>query len=104
MQFLYDACNVKRQLYAKGLAWSMEEGWVGEESTIFFSFSNMFNSRNSCQPIFFNRYLSDEKSLFADNSRVEPTIVSMEKISYPLKLLSGHINHNPSLGLSEVLY
>ena len=39
----------------------------------------------------FNPYLSNEKTHFADNSRTEPTIVSMERISYSLKLLSGHL-------------
>ena len=29
------------------------------------------------------------KSTFADNSRVEPTIFLMEKVSFSLKLLSG---------------
>ena len=41
----------------------------------------------------FNPYLSNEKSLFADNSRTEPTIFSMEKI----------FMGNPSLRLSELL-
>ena len=43
------------------------------------------------------------KSTFADNSRVGPTIFLMEKLSFSLKLRSGHFMGNPSLGLSEVL-
>ena len=35
------------------------------------------------QPIFFNWYLSTEKTEFVDKSRVEPTIFSVKKISYP---------------------
>ena len=31
------------------------------------------------------------KNTFADNSSVEPTIFFMEKISFSLKLFSGHI-------------
>ena len=30
------------------------------------------------------------KKLFADNSRVEPTIFMMEKLSFSIKLFSGH--------------
>ena len=40
--------------------------------------------------MFFNWYLSYEKNTFADNLRVEPTIIFMEKISFSLKLFSGH--------------
>ena len=38
-----------------------------------------------------------------DKSRVEPTIFFIEKISFLLKLFSGHFMGNPSLRLSEVL-
>ena len=38
-----------------------------------------------------------------DKSRVEPTIFFIEKISFSLKLFSGHFMGNPSLRLSEVL-
>ena len=34
--------------------------------------------------------LSNEKNTFVDNSRVEPTIVLIEKLSFSLKLFSGH--------------
>ena len=35
-------------------------------------------------------YLSNEKNTFADNSRVEPTIFLKEKLSFSVKLFSGH--------------
>ena len=44
----------------------------------------------SFQPIFFNWYLSNEKTAFVDKSSVEPTIFFIEKISFSLKLFSGH--------------
>ena len=51
----------------------------------------MLNSKKqSFQPIFFNRYLSNEKTAFVDKSRIEPTIFFIEKISFSLKLFSGH--------------
>ena len=40
--------------------------------------------------MFFNWYLSNEKTAFVDKSRVEPTIFFIEKISISLKLFSGH--------------
>ena len=49
----------------------------------------MLNSKNSFLPIFFNWYLSNEKTAFADNSRVNPTIFFIEKISFSLKFFSG---------------
>ena len=49
----------------------------------------MLNIKNqSCLPLFFNWYLSNEKTAFADNSRVKPIIFFIEKISFSLKLLS----------------
>ena len=51
----------------------------------------MLNSKKqSFQPIFFNWYLSNEKTAFVDMSRVEPTICFIEKISFSFKLFSGH--------------
>ena len=51
----------------------------------------MLNSKKkSFQPIFFNWYLSNEKTAFLAKLRVEPTIFFIEKISYSLKLFSGH--------------
>ena len=46
--------------------------------------------KQSFQPIFFIWYLSNEKTAFVDKSRVEPTIFFIEKISFSLKLFSGH--------------
>ena len=40
--------------------------------------------------MFFNWYSSNEKTAFVDKSRVEPTIFFIEKISFSLKLFSGH--------------
>ena len=40
--------------------------------------------------MFFYQYLSNVKSLFADNWRAEQTIFSTEQISFSLKLLSGY--------------
>ena len=34
--------------------------------------------------------MSNEKTAFVDKSRVEPTIFFIEKISFSLKLFSGH--------------
>ena len=51
----------------------------------------MLNSKNRVfNPIFFNWYLSNEKTAFVDKSRVEPTIFFIEKISFSLKLFSGY--------------
>ena len=51
----------------------------------------MLNSKKlSFQPIFFNWYLSNEKTAYVDKSRVEPTILFIEKISFSLTLFSGH--------------
>ena len=40
--------------------------------------------------MFFDWYLSNEKTAFVDKSRVEPSIFFIEKISFSLKLFSGH--------------
>ena len=57
MPFLYDVCNVKLQLYAKGLVWS-RGGGGGEEgestSVKLFSIFYMLNSKNRV----FNPYFS----------------------------------------------
>ena len=51
----------------------------------------MLNSKNRVfNPDFLKRYLSNEKNTFADNSRVENTIFLMVKLSFSLKLVSGH--------------
>ena len=54
------------------------------------TFSIFYMLDKSFQPIFFNRYLSNEKMAFVDKSRIEPTIFLIEKISFSLKLFSGH--------------
>ena len=80
-------------------------GGGGESTSVkLFSIFYMLNSKNRVfQPIFLNRYLSKEKNNFADNSSVEPAIFLMEKLSFSMKLFSGHFLYNPSLRLSEVL-
>ena len=65
----------------------------GEHFSKTFSIFYMLKSKKkSFQPIFFNWYLSNEKTTFVDKSSVEPTIFSIEKISFSLKLFSGHFN------------
>ena len=53
--------------------------------------------------MFLNRYLSNEKNNFADNSSVEPAIVLMEKLSFSMKLFLAIFMGKPSLRLFEVL-
>ena len=87
MPFLYDVLTVKLQLYAKGLVWSRGGKHLSKTFSIFY----MLNSKKrSFQPIFFNWYLSNVKTALVDKSRVEPTIFFLEKISFSLKLFSGH--------------
>ena len=86
MQFLYDMCYVKLQLHAKGLVFFT--GGKGPQNP--FSILCMLNSRNRGFNPFFNRYLSNIKSPFADNSKAEPTTFTTGKISCSLKLLSVH--------------
>ena len=52
----------------------------------------------SFQPMFYNQYVSKVtvKSFFVDSLEAEQTIFSMGKISFSLKLLSGHIMGNPA--------
>ena len=57
-------------------------GW-GEHFSKTFSIFYVLNSKNkSFQPIYFNWYLPYEKNNFADNLRVEPTIIFMEKYGF----------------------
>ena len=49
----------------------------------------MLNSKNRVFNPYFS-YLSNEKTAFVDKSSVEPTIFFIEKISFSLKLFSGH--------------
>ena len=84
MPFLYDVRNVKLQLYAKRLVWSP---WgVGEHFSKTFSIFYMLNSKIRV----FDWHLSNEINAFADNSSVEPIIFFIEKLSFSLKLFSGH--------------
>ena len=63
----------------------------------------LMNSRNrDFNPVFY-QYFSNMKSLFAENSRAEPTTFSMKKILFFFKLLCGHFMGNPALRLLEVL-
>ena len=73
---------------SKPLSWSYCISNQGERSidlnidantlTLHTDFPNTLNSKNL--PIFLNWSLSNEKSIFADNSRAEPTIFSRENI------------------------
>ena len=51
---------------------------MGEHFSKTFSIFYMLNF----QLIFFDWYLSNEKTAFVDKSRVEPTILFIEKISF----------------------
>ena len=55
-------------------------------SKTFFSIFYVLNSKNRISTNIFNRSLSN---IFADNLRVESTIIFMEKMSFSLKLCSG---------------
>ena len=66
-------------------------GGGGKHFSKTFSIFYMLNSKNRVfSPYFFNRYFSNEKTAFVDKSRIEPTIFLIEKISFSLKLFSGH--------------
>ena len=68
-------------------------GLVLKKNFFLFSLCKMANTEFSTH--IFNRYLSNEQSPFGNNSRAESTIFCMERISYSLKLLSGHFMGNP---------
>ena len=53
------------------------------QKTFLFPINRVFN------PYFSNRYLFNDKNIYADNSRAESTIFSMENISFSKKLFSG---------------
>ena len=55
-----------------------------------FSIFYMLDSKIAVFNPYFNWYLSNEKTAFVDKSRVELTIFFIEKISFSLKLFSGH--------------
>ena len=93
MPFLYDLCNVNVRLFSKGLIWSRGEGGgtLVKLCPIFY----MLNSKKTLFPTYIFRLV---QSTFADNSKVEPTIFFMKKVS--LKLFFGHVMGR----LPEVLY
>ena len=95
MPLLYDGFNVNLQLYAKGLAWSIDRK---DLKKTFFYFLYVKKQKH-----IFNQCLSNVKSLIGEKLRAEPTIFSWKKISFSLKLLSGHFICNPALRLFEVL-
>ena len=68
-------------------------GHVGKNFSkkILFAVCYSIQQKHSFKPIFNNWYLSYEKNTFANNLRVEPTILFMEKISLSFKFFSGHI-------------
>ena len=65
-------------------------GGGGKHFSKTFSIFYVLNSKNSFQLIFFNWYMSNEKMAFVDKSKVEPTIFFIDKISFSMKLFSGH--------------
>ena len=74
MSFLYyDVCNIKLQLYAKGLARLRE----GEAHKNCFLFPICYIATH-----ILNRYLCSLKSLFADNLMAKPTTFTTKKISF----------------------
>ena len=77
----------------------------GEHFSKMFSILYMLNSKNIVfNPFIFNWYLSNEKTVFVDKSRVEPTIFFHRKniIFFETFLWSFFVG-NPLLRLSEVL-
>ena len=61
-------------MYANTLACSRRGGGVFKKN--FFLFPIRF------KPIFLNLYLFNEKSIFANNWRAEPTVITMENIIF----------------------
>ena len=61
----------------------------------------MLNS--SFQPIFFDQYLSNVKSFFADNWRAEQTTFSVEKHIFSKTIIWPFFMDNPALRLFGVL-
>ena len=87
MPFLYDVCNVKLQLYAKGLVWSQGGKHFRKTFSIFY----MLNSKNRV----FNPYFSIvtcpmRKRLLWIIRGLKLLSFFIEKISFSLKLFSGH--------------
>ena len=88
MPFSYDVWNVKLQLYAKGLVWSWGRGrkHFSKKFSIFY----MLNSKNRVFNPNFQLVLVQWETVFVNKSRVEPIAFFIEKISFSLKLFSGH--------------
>ena len=83
MQFVYDVCNVKLPLHAKGFNRGWGWGRGGKAPKKPFSISYMLNNRKKrFQLIFSIQNLSNVESLLADNLRAEPTIFLMKQISF----------------------
>ena len=87
MPFLYDVWNVKLQLYAKGLVWSRGGKHFSKTFSIFY----MLNGKNRV----FNPYFSIgtcpmRKLLLWISRGLNLIIFFIEKISFSLKLFSGH--------------
>ena len=70
------------------ISWLQDERGGGSTSVKHFLYVE--KQKQSFQHIFFNWYLSNEKTAFVDKLRVGPTIYFIEKISFCLKLFSGH--------------
>ena len=76
---------------------------LGGTSVNFFSISIRCIAKQKFQPIFINRYLSNEKNICADDSRVKITILSMENSFFLTNLSLAVCMGNSSLRLSEDL-
>ena len=67
-------------------------GGGGKHFSKTFSIFYMLNSKKTeFSTHIFKKYLSNEKNTFTNNSRGESTIFLMEKLSFSLKLFSGHL-------------
>ena len=78
MPFLYNVRNVKIKLYAKGLDRARGGGGGRKHFRKTFSIFYMLNSRNRV----FNPYLAKDKNIFADDSRVETNVLTMENRAF----------------------
>ena len=95
MSFVYDVCNVKLQLYAKGLACSMGES-ISKHLFLYYRRKTGFSTH------IFNQYLPNVKTLFADNLRAEQNTFLMGKNIIFFETFIGHFMGNPALRLFEV--
>ena len=74
---------------------SLSRGGVKYLKKPFFYFLYVKLQTLSFQPIFLIGTYPMLQSPFGNNSRAESTIFCIERISYSLKLLSGHFMGNP---------